>query len=285
MSDSTARSDSPLARLVSIPTSSEPLDGLFYEPEGGATAGAVLIMHGNCMNFYSGPARFLPKVLVEQGFACLAYNRRGHDILVTPLHRAASGGAYQLIDEAREDNRLASQWLANRGFGTPAVIGHSNGGMLAVQHVADHPDTPALVLLSAHKGGLGILPAISAAGLFAEDKLDERISTAEQMVAEGRGRDLLLLPNWWHVISAGSLIDYSSRLPEMLDVAPQVACPVLYIRGDQESAEIYPAEVFAERQGRTQVEIIENCNHFYAGRETAVTDLVAPWLRQTMSQP
>jgi alpha-beta hydrolase superfamily lysophospholipase len=28
------------------------------------------------------------------------------------------------------------------------VIGHSNGGMLAVQHIADHSATPALVLLS-----------------------------------------------------------------------------------------------------------------------------------------
>jgi hypothetical protein len=29
----------------------------------------------------------------------------------------------------------------------------SNGGILAVQHVHDHPETPALVLLSAIAGG------------------------------------------------------------------------------------------------------------------------------------
>ncbi|MDQ4061016.1 MAG: hypothetical protein M3145_07935, partial [Pseudomonadota bacterium] len=64
--------------LVSIETDTEPLDGLFYEPAGGATAGAVLIMHGNCKNFYTGPSRFLPPGLVRCGYACLAYNRRGH---------------------------------------------------------------------------------------------------------------------------------------------------------------------------------------------------------------
>jgi hypothetical protein len=40
--------------LVSIPTDTLPLDGAFYEPESGATAGAVLLFHGNTMNFYVG---------------------------------------------------------------------------------------------------------------------------------------------------------------------------------------------------------------------------------------
>ena len=47
--------------------------------------------------------------------------------------------------------------MADRGFLHPVIIGHSNGGMLAVRHVADHPDTPALVLLSAHTGAHGRL--------------------------------------------------------------------------------------------------------------------------------
>ncbi|MDB5921803.1 MAG: hypothetical protein JWN13_739 [Betaproteobacteria bacterium] len=31
--------------LVSIPTKTRPLDGLFYEPDGGARAGGVLLFH------------------------------------------------------------------------------------------------------------------------------------------------------------------------------------------------------------------------------------------------
>jgi pimeloyl-ACP methyl ester carboxylesterase len=50
----------------------------------------------------------------------------------------------------------AARWMAARGFAHPVVIGHSNGDMLAVQHVADHPETSALVLLSAHTGGTGL---------------------------------------------------------------------------------------------------------------------------------
>src|SRR5271163_498144 len=143
--------------LVSIATGDQPLDGLYYEPEGGRCAGAVLLMHGNTMNFYVGAPRFLPPVLTRLGLACLAYNRRGHDILSTRDSRLPEGGAFQTVAEAIADNDCAAAWLGARGHAAPIVIGHSNGGMLAVRHVADHRETRALVLLSAHAGGSSIL--------------------------------------------------------------------------------------------------------------------------------
>ena len=81
--------------LVSIPTPTYPLDGLYYEPDGGATAGGVLLFHGNTMNFYVGAPRFLPPALTRLGFACLAFNRRGHDVMSTRNSRDAEGGAFQ----------------------------------------------------------------------------------------------------------------------------------------------------------------------------------------------
>ena len=52
--------------LVAIPTGAAPLDGAFHEPEDGAASGAVLLFHGNTMNFYVGaPPRFLPPVLTK----------------------------------------------------------------------------------------------------------------------------------------------------------------------------------------------------------------------------
>jgi pimeloyl-ACP methyl ester carboxylesterase len=81
--------------LVTIPTDTLPLDGAFYEPAGGATAGSVLLFHGNTMNFYVGAPRFLPPALTALGFACLAFNRRGHDILSIRNSRAAEGAAFK----------------------------------------------------------------------------------------------------------------------------------------------------------------------------------------------
>ena len=54
------------AELVSLPTDTVRLDGLFYESEGKAL-GSALLFHGNTMNFYTGAMRFLPPALVKLG--------------------------------------------------------------------------------------------------------------------------------------------------------------------------------------------------------------------------
>ena len=78
-----------------------------------------MLFHGNTMNFYVGAPRFLPPVLTRLGFACLAFNRRGHDILSIRDSRAAEGAAFQLTREGIADNNYAARWLAERGFSRP----------------------------------------------------------------------------------------------------------------------------------------------------------------------
>jgi pimeloyl-ACP methyl ester carboxylesterase len=269
--------------LVSIPTPTQPLDGAYHEPDDREPTGAVLLFHGNTMNFYQGAPRFLPPVLTRLGLACLAFNRRGHDILSTRDNRTPEGGAFQRVAEAIDDNRVAAGWLAERGFARPAVIGHSNGGMLAVRHVADHQQTPALVLLSAHCGGRNLVPLASRTGLFAGDRLEGIAAEARRLVAAGRSDQLMLLPGWFHVASAGTFVDLLTELPDVLALAPSIRCPVLYLRGDQEPAAIYPAEDFKARAaGECTVEIVADCGHFYVGREDAVAATVATWLAPTL---
>jgi pimeloyl-ACP methyl ester carboxylesterase len=270
--------------LISIPTDTIPLDGALHLPDGPASAGAVLLFHGNTMNFYTGAPRFLPPALTAMGYACLAFNRRGHDILSIRDSRTAEGAAFQLTAEGIEDNRIAARWMADRGFPPPVIVGHSNGGMLAVPHVVAHPKTPALILLSAHGGGRDGVSRSSRAGLMAGDRLEEITAQARAMVAAGRGRELMLMPGWWYVITAESFLDRRTAMPDILDLAPSIACPVLYIRGDEESAENYPAEAFRDRAaGPCEVAIIPNCDHFYRGREAALIESVTAWLGKTLS--
>jgi pimeloyl-ACP methyl ester carboxylesterase len=272
------------AELVSIPTETIPLDGLYYDAEGEVALGAALLFHGNAMNFYTGPMRFLPPALTRIGLACLAFNRRGHDILSTGSSRVAEGGAFQLAREGIEDNRIAARWLESRGFQAPVVVGHSNGGMLAVRHVADHPETPALVLLSAHRGGRRIIQDGGKSGLMVGDRVEEFADSARAMVAAGRGRELLLMPGWWYAISAESFLDRLTETPDTLELAPRIGCPTLYVRGDREPREQYPAEDFKARAGGPcTVEIVPDCDHFYNGREESVRALVSSWLARALS--
>ncbi len=269
--------------LVSIPTDTIPLDGAYYEPDGGRAVGGVLLFHGNTMNFYVGAPRFLPPALTRLGLACLAFNRRGHDILTTRSSRRAEGGAFQSTKEAIADNRSAADWLAARGFPHPVVIGHSNGGMLGVRHVADHPRTPALVLLSAGRGGVRTVSG-GKEGLFAGDRQEELTAQARALVAAGRGRELMFMPGWWWVITAESFLDRIETVPDIVALAPQVKCPVLCIRGDQEDRDRYPAEEFqAAAGGPCKVEIVPGCDHFYNGREDHVAGIVSAWLSGTLA--
>src|ERR1700759_5814675 len=107
----------------------------------------------------------------------------------TPAWRStAEGAAFQLTSEGIEDNRIAAKWMREQGFAPPVIIGHSNGGMLAVPHVVAHPETPALILLSAHGGGRDGLRRSSQAGLMAGDRMDELTAQAGAMVAAGHGK-------------------------------------------------------------------------------------------------
>ena len=269
--------------LVSIPTATVPLDGAWYQPDEPAK-GAVLLFHGNTMNFYMGAPRFLPPVLTQLGYACLAFNRRGHDILGIRNSRSAEGAAFQTYAEAIEDNETAARWVGERGFANPIVIGHSNGGMLAVRHVAEHPETPALVLLSAHCGGKNMLTLTSKAGLLAGDRLAELTQEAEERVRRGAGRGLMLLPGWWYVITAESFLDLRN-CPDILELAPRIACPTLYVRGDKELRELYPAEEFARRaSGACEAQVVPDCDHFYNGREEEIAGRVTRWLGHVLKR-
>ncbi len=269
--------------LVAIPTDTVPLDGAFYTPEGAPVRGGVLLMHGNTMNFYTGAPRFLPPHLTALGYACLAYNRRGHDILTIRDSREPHGAAFQTAAEGLADNEYAAHYLAVLGFAQPIVIGHSNGGMLAAQFAAAHPETRALVLLSAHGGGRDSVPLGCRAGHLAQDHLEEAVATAERLAALGHGRTLMLLPGWWYVISAESLLDRVRNTPDTLAAAPRITCPVLCVRGDREDPVVYPAEEFARRcAGPCDVAILDDCDHFYNGREDTVARTVLEWLSRAL---
>src|SRR4051794_6770719 len=87
-----------------------------------------------------------------------------------------------------------------------------------------------LISIPAHGGGKDGVRRSSQAGLLAADRLEEITAQARAMVAAGRGRELMLLPGWWYVITAESFLDRSSEMPDVLELAPKVTCPVLYLR-------------------------------------------------------
>jgi pimeloyl-ACP methyl ester carboxylesterase len=268
--------------LISISTPTYPLDGAYYTPDG-PIKGAAIYCHGNQMNFYVCAARFLAPHITSLGYVFFAFNRRGHDSVSTYDSREPVGGAYQTVAEGIEDNELAAQFLAARGFKNPIVIGHSNGGVLASEHVARHPETPALILLSAHAGGNRLTDPNSASRYTINEETDNLIKQAQELLAAGMPRQLMLLPTWWYVISARTFMDRLTNVPNLVENAKRIHCPVLFIRGDQEPVANYPAERFKENSGGScDIAIIPNCDHFYVGAEARVAKTATEWLSKTL---
>ncbi len=268
--------------LVSIQTDTQPLDGLFYQPGNDVkSTQAVQLFHGNSMNFYIGFCKFLPPALVSMNYSALAYNRRGHDILAIRDSRDFEGGAIQLTSEAIADNNYAREWLLERGHTVPICMGHSNGGLLAAKHAAVHQDTPALILLSAHIGGTEMLPIASSKGLFGATKLPEFLDKAKNMLADGKGDEIMRLPGWYWITTPRSLLDLSQNLPYLIDEASKISCPVLFIRGDQEPEDLYPAEGFKDTcNAPVDVVTIKDSDHFYVGTEKIVIKTICDWLKK-----
>ena len=66
--------------------------------------------------------------------------------------------------------------------------------MLASQHVARHPETRALILLSAHGGGNRLTNPRSARNFSLAGNTDALSKEAEALIAAGKPRQLMLIP-------------------------------------------------------------------------------------------
>jgi pimeloyl-ACP methyl ester carboxylesterase len=268
--------------LISIPTPTDPLDAAYYTPDG-PSKGALMYCHGNQMNFYVCAARFLAPHITSLGYVFMPFNRRGHDSVSTYNSRECVGGAYQTVAEGIEDNEIAAKYLAGKGFTNPIVIGHSNGGVLASEHVANHPEIRALILLSAHAGGNRLTHPTSTRNFSLAGNVDEQRKQAEALVAAEKPRQLMLIPAWWWVISARTFLDRLTNAPDLVENAKRIKCPVLFVRGDREPMENYPAERFKENcGGPCDIVIVPNCDHFYVGAEERVAKIVTDWLKKTL---
>ena len=269
--------------LISIATPTHPLDAAYYTPDG-AIKGAAMYCHGNQMNFYVCAARFLAPHLASLGYVFMPFNRRGHDSVSTYDSRDCVGGAYQTVAEGIEDNDIAAKYLSGKGFPNPIVIGHSNGGVLATEHVVNHPETRALILLSAHAGGNRMSNPRATRNFSLAGETHDLRKKAEELVAAGKPRQLMLIPAWWWVISARTYLDRLTNAPDLVENAKRITCPVLFVRGDHEPPENYPAERFQEHcAGPCEVAIIPNCDHFYVGAEDKVAKVVTNWLTKTLA--
>ena len=117
----------------------------------------MLHVHGKGGNFYSGPPRTLPPLIVPDRFVHLSLNLRCHDLAysrlgnaagIAPGAGAADGGMWERLDEGAPDIEAGVAWLRAHTGLPVVVVAHSAGGYFLADHSATAPPVAGRVFLS-----------------------------------------------------------------------------------------------------------------------------------------
>lgn len=265
-------------------TDGTPLDGVLYTRDGGGRPVAerlvVNFLHGRSMNFYVGVQRFAAPDLVAAGYDVLALNRRSAGVASIRDSFQGVGDAWTRWAEHRVDVAAAIAHLRDLGYRRIVMAGHSQGGLLAADYTTREGGVAGLILASPASAFTGLPTA------FPEKDRAAVIAQARALVAQGRPRDLILLPEWPWIMSAEAVVDplAPGATEPLADLLARYAGPLLVFCGDQmlDARLLGGARTAYDRSPSPakRLEVLAGCDHFYVGHEARVTALMKAWLLQ-----
>jgi pimeloyl-ACP methyl ester carboxylesterase len=191
------------------------------------------------------PARLSQKV----GLPALFYDRYGSGGS-DPLQGVYSGNPF-----CREAEVVLPDLLSACGINKPILIGHSDGGSIALQYASRYPGSPVGVVAE-------------AAHVFAEELTLSSIRIAVKAFEEGSLREKLaryhgvrtdtMFRNW-----ADIWLLPESRNWNMQAALPEITCPLLVVQGenDEYGTMAQVDAIVRDVSGRTEKLIIPDCAH------------------------
>lgn len=277
------------------------LAGLLYEPET-STQKVLVHVHGMAGNFYEN--KFLDAIaqtLTSNGVAFFAFNNRGCE-LIKDLYKIEDGkrnivrvgNAYEMFEDSALDIRAAIDFVSSKGFSDIHLSGHSLGAPKVANYSAEENDERLSSVI--------FLSPSDMVGLTKMDKNYERdLSTAKQMVADGKGDELLPFPVLWDQspLSAKTYIslgDKDSKVaifnfhnPEdSLPVLSKISIPVLAVMGRKDDALVISIEETMDRLKKAsvnspnaEVNILGDADHGYNSYEQNLAEAIYIWIQKS----
>jgi pimeloyl-ACP methyl ester carboxylesterase len=262
------------------------LDGVVIRPTAGVSRPvAVIWVHGLMGKFYSPTQLGVGRALAAEGHTSVSGNNRGNhfgaSMRRTNGESALAGGGWEHIDESPYDVDAWITFAGTLGFERVVVIGHSFGALKAVQYqsLRQDPRVAGLALASTARPTAGQNPTF--------------LVLAEQMVAEGRGQDLL---PWGSsradvgAVSAASLLSrvraglYQYGIDAPDPAIATIRCPILAtfgtVRDSGTEADLEMIRRKATMAERIDTATVEGADHFYTGQEAAVASVISNWMQQ-----
>ncbi|MDA7979411.1 MAG: alpha/beta hydrolase [Pirellulales bacterium] len=270
------------------------LDGAFLSPPVKVADkfdfDAALLVHGTGANFYSSSLlRYLAQAFRDAGVATVLANTRGRDLVHTASTSSGPrllGAAHEIVGDCKFDLPAWLNFLRERGYTRPALVGHSLGAVKGVFTLAQIPqDVVRLIAISPARLSYAHFMASDKAELFRAD-----FAAAESCVACGAPEELLQIkfPIPYSVTAAGYLDKYGPQETyNVLNYIDRLKLPTLFTFGTKELVG-HPAfrglpeaiETVASEHGMSNINtaVIADADHFYSGTMSELWNRVRRWL-------
>ena len=278
------------------------LFGLLYEPE--SKSDAILIhVHGMAGNFYEN--KFLDAIaetLTAKGIAFFVFNNRGCEY-IKDLYKVESGqrmivrigDTFERFEDCLLDIASAVDFAKDEKYTTIHLSGHSLGAPKVAYFAAERGNDLASVIF--------LSPADMVGLALKEKNFDLEISTAQRMIKEGKGDEIMSAMVWGDsYLSANtymSLSDKNSKVAifnlydskDPLSVLGRIKSPMHTIMGREDGALVVPIEetmnriaTAAKSSPSVQTKILGNADHGYVGDEQNLADEILRWIRYCASR-
>jgi pimeloyl-ACP methyl ester carboxylesterase len=263
---------------------------IFTSPKDPAKPVAIIWIHGWGANFYYPTYVMIGRALAGRGYTCITANTRMHDLANVEAWRGGKrirGGGYWGV--ASEEVRDLAAWVnfaEERGFEKVVLVGHSAGWAAVRAYQAQEQDRRVV--------GLVFASGQVQADTKAPDP--EQLAQATRLMAEGRGDDLVRIPNrdFPSFSSAATFLDSVNGPPGSGDffgvrtpnpAVTRIRCPILAFFGTRDDvgteAELKLIKTCIQRQSsgpsRVDTAMIRGADHMYTGEEAQVAQAIARW--------
>lgn len=264
------------------------LEGARFAPAGEESSPrlAVVWIHGMAAGFAAQPFVEIGRLIAARGHRFFTVNTRGHEFGAM-LRRAngekvLGGGGWERYDETPLDLQAWIDFAEADGAAAVVLAGHSLGGLKILFHQAGRQDPRIRAMILAS-------PGVYASRVYTRPEV---VELAAQLVAEGKGRDLL--PWGISPYHAGSIsaLTYLNRVQTNIDAIgvdtpnpalAQITVPILAFFGTEEpqvgaAAELDLIRQKAVRAPRVDTHLFDGADHDYDGYELPIATAIADWL-------
>jgi pimeloyl-ACP methyl ester carboxylesterase len=261
------------------------LHGALLAPSERPSELALVFVHGVAMNFYLPPLFVFGQELATRGFHSFVINTRGHDWISRAGNLAKFGGAaYEMLEDCLSDLDGALEYLKQQGYHRYILIGHSLGAIKSIiyQGTRRRSDVAGIVSCSAPRQFYSERAARQAG-------FRELIETAEALITEGKGEELLLVgvgatPG---IFTARTHVNKYGRDDnnDCRPYAKRLGCPLLALVGSEEPKFFYEyaQQIVAAAAPQGTCVLVNGATHFYNRHIREMVELIYKWLGQVVN--